>query len=446
MTQRMTKTLRRRTALMLPLGLLPLGALAGCGDPKKPVIAGEQIPVLPETNGLDAAVDAPPVAVPAPVALADWPQVLAGPAHAPGNLAGPAGFSAGWRAGIGAAGFYRQPLQASPVVANGMVFTMDANANISALALATGAQSWRSYTRPKHNTAENIGGGIGYAAGTLYATTGYGELLALNPADGTVKWRQALDYPARSAPTIAGGLVAVVTQNDLLLTFDAVSGTPGWRFIGRVTNSPTSVAVTGAPAYESGILVAGFSSGTLAALDANSGTPIWEQSLASSFGQASPLDFSDIVAAPVIAGGVVYAIGLGQTMLAIDLHSGAKVWERDTAGNQTICAAGGFVFVLNTAQVLAAIHADDGLVSWTAQMPDFVNMKKKKTPLVWTGPVMVNGVLRLVSDHGTMALVDPASGAVTGTEKLAGPADLPPMAVAGRLLVLTRDASLTSYS
>jgi outer membrane protein assembly factor BamB len=375
MTETMTRTLRRRTALMT-LGLLPL-SLAGCGGDKKPKIIGTQIPVLPETNGLDVAVDAPPVTVPPPVALPAWPQVFAGPAHAPGNAAGPTGLTAAWTVNIGQAGGYRQPLQASPLIAAGKVFTMDANGNVTAFSLASGAELWKTYTRPKHNSVTNIGGGIGYASGAIYASTGYAELLSLDAGSGNINWRQKLDFPARSAPTIGAGIVAVVTQNDLLLTFDAAAGTPGWRFIGKVTESPTSVAVTGAPAFDSGIFVAGFSSGTLAALDALSGTPIWEQSFASSFGQASPLDFSDIVGAPVIAGGVVYAIGLGKTMLAIDLRSGAKVWERDTAGDQTICAAGGFVFVLNTSQILAAIHADDGLGCWTQQMPNYLNMKKK---------------------------------------------------------------------
>ena len=137
--------------------------------------------------------------------------------------------------------------------------------------------------------------------------------------------------------------------------------------------------------------MAGFSSGTLAALDANSGTPVWEQSFASSFGQASTLDFSDIVAAPVIANGVVYAIGLGNTAMAVDLHSGAKVWTHSASGTQPFCLAGGFAFLLDKSQTLFAIHADDGLVSWSLQMPPYHKPKKKKQPLLWTGPIMVNG-------------------------------------------------------
>jgi hypothetical protein len=43
-------------------------------------------------------------------------------------------------------------------------------------------------------------------------------------------------------------------------------------------------------------------------------------------------------------------------------------------------------------------------------------------------------------------MVDPATGSMTSTTKLAAPADLPPIAAGGALLVLTRDATLTSYA
>jgi outer membrane protein assembly factor BamB len=442
MNKIMRRTLGRRAALMMPMAFAPL-ALTGCDDDKKVKIKGLQVPVLPVVAPLTPAVDAPPVSVPAAVNLQDWPQYMANTSHAPGNVAGPGGLTQAWRASAGEGGGYRQPLQASPITADGKIFTMDANGNVTAFSASSGAQLWRTYTRPKHTSVLNIGGGIGYDAGTLYASTGYSELLAIDPASGKINWRQPLDFPARSAPSIGAGLVAVVCQNDLLLTFDANSGAPGWRFLGEVTPAAASVAVIGAPAIAAGIVVAGFSSGTLAALDANSGTPVWEQSFAASYG--GTVSFADIAAAPVIANGVVYAISLGGSMQAIDLRSGAKVWERNAAGNQAIYAAGDFIFVLDANQKLAAVHADDGLVTWAVQVPNFKNMKKKKNPINWSGPMMLNGLLVLSNDHGEIAMIDPADGSIKSTARIDAPADLPPIAAGGLLLQLTRNATLTAY-
>ncbi len=437
----MTKNMMgRRSASTLLLGLL-----ASCATPKPPIV-GTQIPVIPNTDDLHVTPQAPPVSLPPPVALQDWPQPLGNAAHCAGNAAGPLNFTPKWVSGIGAAGGYRQPLMASPILAGDRVFTMDANAVVRALASVDGSDIWHTVTKPKHSTEVNIGGGIAYNHGRVYASTGYGEILALDAGTGKILWRQTLDYPTRTAPMVAGGLVAVVVQNDILLTFDAVSGTPGWRFTGQVGSAPdATVGLAGAPAYADGILVAGFSSGMLAALDATSGTPLWEQSLASGFAQASSLDFSDIVAAPVIAGGVVYAIGLGDTTMAVDLHTGAKVWTHNAAGMQAFCVAGGFAFLLDKTQTLFAIHADDGLVSWSLSLPGFHNMKKSEGPQQWVGPVMVNGALLLGNSRGEMALVDAVAGKMTGLHKLAGPVDLTPIAANGLLLQLSRDAKLTAY-
>jgi outer membrane protein assembly factor BamB len=437
----MTKTMmRRRTASTLLLGLL-----ASCSTPK-PKIIGTQIPVLPDTDALAVAPDAPPVSVPPATQLDAWPVTLANAAHAPGNVAGPTTLGDRWAASAGTGGAYSRPLPASPLIADNQAFTLDANSNVSAFSLTDGSRIWHTNTRPKHAAEQPIGGGIAYDSGKIYASTGFGELIALDAGSGKILWRQTLDFLPRNAPAIGAGLVAVVVQNDLLLSFDAATGTPGWRFLGRVGDpAAATVAITGPAAIGDGILVAGFSTGTLAAIDVNSGTPLWEQNLASSYGQASSLDFADVVAAPVIAGGVVYAIGLGNTAMAIDLHSGVKVWSHSAAGNQPFCLAGGFAYLLDNTQTLSAIHADDGLVSWQTQLPLYHKPKKKKQPILWSGPTLVNGQLLVTSDYGDLLAVDAVTGQTGATTKLQGPADMPPIAAAGLLLQLTRNATLTAY-
>jgi outer membrane protein assembly factor BamB len=430
----------RRTVLALPL------ALAACDTPK-PKIIGHQVPVLESLDALSVSSDAPPVTLPPMTALADWPQALANPAHVPGNIAGPTGFTIAWRTSIGAAGGYRQPLLSAPIVAANQVFTMDANGFVTAHNLHDGTRLWRADTRPKHASDQNIGGGIAYANGRIYASTGYSELVALEAGSGHVLWRQTTHLPARTPPLVAGGLVAVTIQQDVMLTYDAVSGTPGWQFTGRVGDAPPAVvALTGAPAFADGIVVGGFNSGTLAALDANSGTAIWEQSFAASFGQASTLDLTDIVAAPVISNGVVYAVSLGNTAMAIDLHSGNKVWQHTVAGANAFCAAGDFVFLLDASAALWAIHADDGLAVWKCQLAPFHNMKKKTQPIIYAGPVLIGGLLFVTNDRGEVARIDPLTGRIDSVVPTHTPIDIPPIAAAGLRLQLDRNAVLTAYS
>jgi hypothetical protein len=117
-----------------------------------------------------------------------------------------------------------------------------------------------------------------------------------------------------------------------------------------------------------------------------------------------------------------------------------------TSGSHALYAAGGFVFVLDNNQLLAAIHQDDGLVTWTLQMPAFKNLKKKKNPIAWNGPVMLNNMLVLTNDHGEIAFVDPIAGRIRSTAKIDGPADMTPVTAGGMMVLLTRNASLTAYT
>ena len=110
------------------------------------------------------------------------------------------------------------------------------------------------------------------------------------------------------------------------------------------------------------------------------------------------------------------------------------------------CLAGGFAFLLDKTQTLSAIHADDGLVSWSLQMPQYRNMKKKKQPLLWTGPIMVNGHAGAdqrfrrdrVRRRGCRAGSSPS-------RNCPAPPICTPIAAGGMLLQLTRDATLTAY-
>ncbi len=435
--------LSRRAAILLPL-LAP--ALSACSwfdwltdEAKKPV-PGNREPVLATLRGLQVdnveAVTLPPATV-----NADWLQYGGSVSHVGGNLAG--GLTKTWSTEIGAGGAYRARITAQPLVAGSQVFTMDTDGVVAAFDLATGRHAWRTVTKPKKARNSNLGGGIAIAGDRLYAVTGRAQALCLNLSDGHVIWRVDLTSPARSAPTIAEGKLFVVTLDEELQALSLADG----RFIWAHQGTPANTGTLGqaGPAYAGGVIVAGFESGDLTALRADSGTLAWTDNMGGMKGQASLSDFGSVRAGPVIDDGLVYAIGLGGLLAALDIRSGRRVWQRDVAGANTPWIAGDIMYLLSTEQRLAAIGKDDGSVHWATDLPRFVNPKRSKGLISWTGPVLAGGKLVLVSDHAKMAVVDPISGTLVTTTALSDTASTPPTVAQNTVLILTDDAKLTAY-
>ncbi len=435
----------RRAALMLPVGLL-----AGCGlldGKKKVVVPGVKIPVIAQRHPLRVDPQAPPISLPNPAANTAWPQSARDAAHASGNIALPAQFSEAWHKSVGAGSTYRRVLHAAPIVAGGRVFTMDANGFVDAFEASTGRRVWRKSMRPKHVTSFALGGGLGFADGTLYVATAFSELRALDPATGTVRWQKSLGQPLRTAPTIGGGLVYVVQIDNTLVAYNAKTGTFGWRF--PAGQSVNSVLGAGAPAYHQGIVVAGFGTGLIAGIHAETGTTIWEQSLAAGYDVSNPLNIATILADPVISGNLVIVNSVSGSTVAFDLRSGRRIWSHNAGASSTPAAAGDWLFLLTDDHQLAAIDAIEGRVAWVSKIPAFRNEKSDSGPITWHGPLLAGNRLILAGDDSRLIMVDALTGSLLEQPAhalhLRGKADHAPIAANGQLLTLTRNAVLTSY-
>ena len=421
--------LSRRAALALPL------ALAGCG-----FIGGDETPPLPGTRinvmASSSALVVDPtlteaVTLPSPVTGLEWPQQGGNAAHDPGISALAPQLTQLWSADIGEGTAYRQRIPCPPVVAAGSVFTMGADGTVSAFDIQNGANIWSASIRPKHSRSLNVGGGISYADGHVFAATGLGEIICFDAKSGTIRWRQPLGVPARSGPTISGGHIFVSLIDSSMVGIDGQTGRTIWSH--QASNPQTSVLGLPAPAVAGSIVVAGFGSGDLLALNTDSGDVLWTDNLGATGTGLSEL--SAIVGLPVIDQGRVFVGSLGGIVLSLDLPTGRRLWERDFATDQTSWVAGDWVFQLSTDQQLAALSAATGQVKWARQLPPFKNMKKLTQPIYWWGPVLAGSSLVLVSNNKQLATVNPITGEITNIIPLPSPAAAPPIAAQGKVFV-----------
>lgn len=429
--------LSRRAALLAPL------ALGGCSlwdyvfETEKKPIPGQREPVMAAKRGLSPDEGVPKVTLPPPVDNAGWPQAGGNPSHLMGHLAFGEHPSELWRVNIGEGGGYRRKLLAQPVVAGGLVYTMDSDATVTAFALDTGHRVWRFDTVPEDVDSTNVGGGLAVDQGTIYATNGLGELVALDAAKGTVRWRRSLGIPLRSAPTVAEGRIFLGTIEDRLLALSASDGQQLWTYQAA---TPT-MAVLGqpAPAFAEGFVVAGFGSGELACLRADSGGVTWTDSLGTSASRSTLTDFSSIRGRPAITSGRVYAMGMGGLTLGLDLPTGRRLWERQVGGEDSPWIAGSWLFLISSSQEMAAVNIDDGRVAWVSALPRWGNPEKQRDPLYWFGPVLAGDRLVVTGTSEAALAVSPYTGEILGRQPLSQRAAPVGPVVAHRTMLLLSD-------
>lgn len=432
--------LSRRSALLAPL------ALTGCslfddwfGTHKTP-LPGKREPILLGQRALQVDEGTPKVQLPPEVRNTGWPQAGGNPAHFMGHLAAGERLTEAWSANIGAGGGYRRKILAQPVAADGLVYVMDSNAVVSAFDIASGGRAWRFDTTTDDDDSTNVGGGLTLDQGTLYAVNGLAEIVALDAAKGTLRWRNTFGAPTRSAPTVVEGRLFVTTIEDRLLALATDDGRQLWSH--QAVNATTSILGRPAPAYSDGLVVAGFGSGELATVRAESGTIVWTDTLASSARSGSLADFAAIRGLPVIADGRVYAISMGGLAVAIDLPSGRRLWEREAAGEDSPWAAGSWLFIVSLDQRMAAVNREDGRVAWVTELPRWENPEKQRDPITWYGPLLAGDRLVVAGTNHEALAVSPYTGEILGRQRLSGAASLGPIAVDGTVFVVTDDGRL----
>lgn len=441
---------------VLIAGLL-LVSLSGCGifgggdkKPKTPVL-GERTPVLTYETGaeVDPALADIPVDVPGAIINDAWTQPGGNATKVMTHLALGRDLAPAWHAKIDGS-TKRARLAAAPVVADGKLFVVDVEGRVRAFDAASGRDLWtRQIGAAKDIKASRkggdvlFGGGVSYEGGKLYATNGLGDVAMLDAATGDVAWTVRPGGPLRGAPTVSNGHVYVVSQDNQLFALKAEDGSVVWNE--AATFELAGIFGVASPAAGAGTVVAGFSSGELNAYRYENGRIVWQDALSRTSISTAVASLSDIDADPVIDRGVVYAVGQGGRMVALELNTGQRLWELSIAGISTPWVAGEWIFVVTDDARLLCIARSSGKVRWITQLDRWRKAKSKKGPINWTGPVLGGGRLILANTEGRLVNVDPATGKVLTEVKAGGAIRQAPIIANETLYVLTQEGRITAW-
>ncbi len=414
------------------------------GASEGPPLPGQRVSVLrlEQTLEPDPGISDLEVKLPAPWRNEIWPHADGYSNHAMHHLDLGADLATAWRRDAGEGSGDETRLLSRPIVADGRIFVFDAMSTVRAFEAANGKPLWDIDLTPEEEDEGALGGGIAWLDGRIFAATGYGEVVALDGASGKALWHQRLGTPFRVPPAAADGRVFVIGVDNRTHALAADDGRPLWEHSGIAEEA--GLIGGAAPAVDGGIMVSAYSSGELFALRVENGRPVWQDQLLR-IARFTPLaSLAEIRGAPIIDRGLVIAISHSGRMVAVDLRTGARIWEIDVEGVETPWVAGDFIFAMTTQSELLGISRRDGRIRWVTQLQRFEDEDGSGDALQWAGPVLGGDRLVAVSSHGQAIAVSPYTGKVIGRLELPGEALLAPVVADATLYILTDDANLVA--
>jgi len=390
-----------------------LGLFGGGGDDE--ILPGTRISVLALERALRpdlAAVDTQ-IVLPSPEDTSTWPQAGGLSHHAMHHMVlGPAPRQI-WRSGAGTGSGKRNRTLSDPIIAGGRIFVLDAKSYVRAFNASNGDALWRNELVPNEEDDANfLGGGLAYADGLVFATTGFAAIVALDARSGREIWRTPVDAPIRSAPTVNGGRVVAITVDNEVVALAARDGRRLWSYSG--VSSQTILLGGGAPAIDGGVVIAPFTNGEIAALRVDNGAVLWSDSVIAVRRTEAAASLTDISGRPVIDRGRVYAVGHSGILVSIDLRTGQRVWDAPVPGVYQPWVAGDFLYATTLDAEVVCIDVRTGQIMWVTQLRRYEDEDNPDDRLIWTGPVIASDrVIVMGTDEKALSL-SPYNGEVLG--------------------------------
>ncbi|MBT3549972.1 MAG: PQQ-binding-like beta-propeller repeat protein [Rhodospirillaceae bacterium] len=424
-------------------------ALAACdtflGAPEKPPLPGERISILlhQQTLSADAAAQSQNIQLPAPQPNASWPQAGGFANHAMHHLQVGKDLQRAWTVSVGEGNTDSEKITSQPIIGGGMAFVIDSESRLGAFDAKTGDDLWEVDLPPEEEDDGFFGGGLAYEAGRVYATTGFGEVIALEAKTGKIFWRRNLAAPMRSAPTVRENRVYAVTATNKLFALNGDTGETIWSHSG--IEEATNLLGGGSPAVDGGVIVVPYSSGEVFALRVENGLELWNDSLSDARRVQGAISISAIRGRSIIDRGLVFAVSNSGLLVAINLRTGRRLWDRNVGSIESPWIAGDYLYVLSDDSELIAVNRRNGQINWVTGMPQWEDPEDKDGRIDWTGPILASDRLILANTLGEAYAVSPYTGRILGKVDVPDGVSITPIVAQNTLYFLTDDAELVAY-
>jgi outer membrane protein assembly factor BamB len=316
-----------------------------------------------------------------------------------------------------------------PVVKQNIVYTADTKGLVQAVNAKNAKLLW------SNALGQEVASGPVVENGLIALGMTDSSLVILDKTTGKKNWQTTISGEVLANPVITKDKVIVKTIDGNLYAFDSKKGNQIW-----IVNHGAPELVlkaSSSPVVMGNLLLVGFSDGKLDAIDINTGALVWQRSIAYASGASDVERLVDIDADPIIDGKVAYIASYQGYLGAISLNDGQFLWQKPASVYKNMTLGTDTLYLTDSDDVLWSIAKNTGKVNWKQD-----TLKARGL----TEPVLMNNHLIVGDNTGYLHVISLETGELLARSQLSGAIDSAPVATKGKLYVQTANGMLNQLS
>lgn len=256
-----------------------------------------------------------------------------------------------WRVDIGAA--RGAPLQ--PAVLENAVYAVSGKGELVRIEPATGKVVWTV------ETGTPVSAGVGSDGMTIAVGTPRGEVLAFG-VDGKPLWRVQASSDVTTPPLVGRGLVIVRSTDQRVTAFEADSGKRRWTF--QRQQPPLTLRTTAEMSFAGDNVLVGFPGGRLVAIALANGAVRWEATVSEPKGTTEVERLADVIGAVAVAEAEACAASYQGRLMCAETINGNLRWTRDLSAGSGVALDGKQAYVVDARSHVQGYTRDTGSTVW----------------------------------------------------------------------------------
>ena len=334
-----------------------------------------------------------------------------------------------WSAPVGKAHKNNEYLKLKPVTRANLIYTADPSGLVQAIRKDNGAIKWSTQLK------QGVISGPTVAEGSVVVGTNDSSLVLLNQNDGKELWNTKVPGEVLSPPALSHHKVIAKTIGGKVFAFDSATGKQLWSVD---HGSPSLVLkASSSPIIVGNLVLIGFSDGKLDAIDLQTGAVIWQRSIAYATGASDVERLIDIDSDPIVKDQVAYLASYQGYIGALSLKDGQFIWRKPGSVYKNMILKDNNLYLTDSNDVLWSIDSRTGHVNWKQPA-----LKARGL----TEPVLVKNNVVVGDKTGYLHFMNAQTGELIARYQLSGGINSSPNVVGGKLYVLTNNGMLNQLS